>query len=171
MGRDLRVTIITFLILAGCVVLQSILPGWLSIVGVRPDFALIVLIFVALRRGSMVGQVAGFASGIVEDFASVSPLGFHMLLRSVIGFIAGLPAGNLFLDPLFMPILLTVIATIFKGLVSGLVSALFGLEASGFRYFAGRLWIEAACNALASPFLFALLGLFRIFKATDKEAV
>jgi rod shape-determining protein MreD len=170
MSGNLRVTVVTFLILAGCVLLQSTLLGWVAIGGVRPDLALIVLVFVALRRGAMVGQVAGFASGIVEDFASVSPLGFHMLLRAVIGYLAGLPAGNLFVDPLLMPILLTVIATIVKGLISGLVSALFALEASGFRYFAGRLWIEAGYNALLAPFVFALLGLLRIFKPADKEA-
>lgn len=169
MTRDLRVTVVTLLILAACVALQSTILGWIAIGGVRPDLALIVLVFVALRKGAMVGQVAGFASGIVEDFASVSPLGFHMLLGTVIGFLAGLPSGNLFVDPLAMPILLTVTATIVKGLVSGIVSALFGLEASGFRYFAGRLWIEAGYNALLSPFLFAALNLVRMFKQSEKQ--
>ncbi len=169
MTRDLRVTIVTFFIMAACVVLQSTVLSVIEIGGVRPDLALIVLVFVSLRRGAMVGQVAGFASGVVEDFASVSPLGFHMLLRAVIGFLAGLPSGNLFVDPLLMPILLTASATIVKGLVSGIVSALFGLEASGFRYFAGRLWIEAGYNALLSPFLFAVLGLLKMFKQAEKQ--
>jgi len=169
MGRDLKAILVAFVILAACVVLQSTVFRYIAIRGVRPDLALIVLVFVALRRGSMTAQVAGFAAGIVEDLVSVSPVGFHMLLRTVIGYLYGLLSGNVFLDPLLMPIVLTIVATILKGLVSGLVSLVFGLQASGFMYFAGRLWIEAGYNALAAPFLFALLNLLKVFKQAEKE--
>jgi hypothetical protein len=36
-------------------------------------------------------------------------------------------------------------------------------------YFAGRLWIEAGYNALAAPFMFALLNLLKVFKQAEKE--
>jgi rod shape-determining protein MreD len=169
MGRDLKATIVTFLILSACVVLQSTVFRYIAILDVKPDLALIVLIFVALRRGSMTAQVAGFASGIVEDLVSVSPVGFHMLLRTLIGALAGILSGNVFVDPLLMPIVMTIAATILKGIISGLVSLVFGLKESGFMYFAGRLWIEAGYNALAAPFLFALLNLLRVFKQADAE--
>ena len=169
MGRDLKAIVVAFVIIAACVVLQSTLLGHIAILGVRPDLALVVLVFVALRRGSMTAQVAGFASGLVEDLVSVSPVGFHMLLRTLIGFLYGLFSGNVFVDPLLMPIVLTIAATILKGLVSGLVSLVFGLKSSGFVYFAGRLWIEAGYNALAAPFLFALLNLLKVFKQADRE--
>ena len=169
MGRDFKAIFIAFVILAACVVLQSTILGRIAILGVRPDLALIVLVFVALRRGSMTAQVAGFASGIVEDLVSASPVGFHMLLRTLIGFLYGLFSGNVFVDPLLMPIVLTIVATILKGLISGIVSLVFGLQASGFLYFTGRLWIEAGYNALTAPFLFALLNLLKVFKQSDKE--
>jgi rod shape-determining protein MreD len=169
MGRDLKALVVAFVLLAACVVLQSTILGRIAILGVRPDLALIVLVFVALRRGSMTGQVAGFTSGIVEDLVSASPVGFHMLLRTLIGFLYGLFSGNVFVDPLLMPIVLTVVATILKGLISGIVSLVFGLKASGFLYFTGRLWIEAGYNALAAPFLFALLNLLKVFKQSEKE--
>jgi len=169
MGRDLRAIIVSVVILSACIVLQSTLFRFIAILDVRPDLALIVLVFVALRRGSMTGQVAGFASGIVEDMATVSPPGFHMLLRTLIGFLYGLFSGNVFVDPLLMPIVLTIAATILKGIISGLVSLVFGLKASGFIYFAGRLWIEAGYNALAAPFLFALLNLLKVFRQAEKE--
>jgi cell shape-determining protein MreD len=100
---------------------------------------------------------------------SASPVGFHMLLRTLIGFLYGIFSGNVFVDPLLMPIVLSIAATIIKGIISGLVSLLFGLQGSGFMYFAGRLWIEAGYNALAAPFLFALLNLLRVFKQAEKE--
>jgi rod shape-determining protein MreD len=169
MNRDFRVTLFTVLFLAIAVVLQSTVLGKIAIGGVRPDIALIVLVFASLRRGSMVGQVSGFASGILEDFMSVSPLGFHPLMRTVIGYVYGIFAGNVFVDPFLMPMILTVIATLIKGLLSGLISAVFGIASSGFLYFAGRIWIEVGYNAVLSPFLFALLNLLKIFKQAEKE--
>jgi rod shape-determining protein MreD len=169
MGRDLKAIAVAFAIIAACVVLQSTVFRYIAIRGVRPDLALVVLVFVALRRGSMTAQVAGFAAGIVEDLVSVSPVGFHMLLRTVIGFLYGLLSGNVFVDPLLMPIVLAIVATILKGLISGLVSLVFGLQSSGFMYFAGRLWIEAGYNAIAAPFVFALLNLLKVFKQAEKE--
>jgi len=169
MGRDLKAIVVTFLIMAACIALQSTILGKIAILGVRPDLALIVLVFVALRRGSMTAQVSGFAAGIVEDLVSASPVGFHMLLRTLIGFLYGIFSGNVFVDPLLMPIVLSIAATIIKGIIAGLVSLLFGLQGSGFMYFAGRLWIEAGYNALAAPFLFALLNLLRVFKQAERE--
>jgi len=168
-NREFRVTLSTIVALVICILLQSTILGKIAIRGVRPDLALIVLIFVAIRRGSMVGQVSGFAAGFLEDVMNVSPLGFHSLLRAVLGFISGLLAGNMFIDPFLMPIVLTVVATILKGFLSGIVSAIFGIASSGFITFTGRLWIEVGYNGVIAPFLFALLGLFKVFKQADKE--
>ena len=170
MNRDVRVTIVTVVLLVVCILLQSTILSRVALRGVRPDLALIVLVFVSLRRGSMVGQVSGFVTGFLEDLMNVSPLGFHSLLRAVLGFLFGLLSGNVFVDPFLMPMILTVVATILKGLLAGIVSAVFGVTASGFITFAGRLWIEVGYNGLLAPFLFALLGLFRVFKQAEKEA-
>ena len=169
MNRDLRVTIVTVIAMAVCIVLQSTILSRVAIRGVRPDLALIVLVFVSLRRGSMVGQVSGFATGFLEDLMNVSPLGFHSLMRTIIGFLYGLLSGNVFIDPFLMPIILAVVATLLKGLISGIVSALFGIASSGFITFTGRLWIEMGYNGVVAPFLFALLNLLRVFKPADKE--
>jgi rod shape-determining protein MreD len=169
MNRDFRVTFFTIVAMVICILLQSTILGKIAIRGVRPDLALIVLVFVSVRRGSMVGQVSGFATGFLEDLMNVSPLGFHSLMRTVIGFVYGLLSGNMFIDPILLPIILTVIATILKGIIAGIISAIFGIEASGFITFTGRLWIEVGYNGVIAPFFFALLNLFRVFKQADKE--
>lgn len=169
MNRDFRTIFFSVVTMAICILLQSTILNRVAIRGVRPDLALIVLIFVSMRRGPMVGQVSGFATGFLEDLMNVSPLGFHSLLRTVIGYVYGLLSGNVFIDPFLMPIVLTVIATILKGILAGIVSAVFGLAASGFITFTGRLWIEVGYNGVIAPFLFALLNLFKMFKQADKE--
>jgi len=169
MNRDLRTTIFTVAALVICILLQSTILGRIAIRGVRPDLAMLVLVFVSVRRGPMVGQVSGFASGFLEDLMNVSPLGFHSLLRTVIGYLFGLLSRNVFIDPFLMPIILAVVATLLKGLLSGVVSALFGIASSGFITFTGRIWIEMGYNGIVAPFLFALLNLFKVFKQADKE--
>jgi rod shape-determining protein MreD len=168
-NRDFRTTIFTVIALGFCILLQSTILGRVAIRGVRPDLAMLVLIFVSMRRGPMVGQVSGFVSGFLEDLMNVSPLGFHSLMRAVIGYVYGLLSGNVFVDPFLMPIILAVVATILKGLIAGIVSALFGIVSSGFITFTGRVWIEVGYNGIVAPFLFALLNLFKVFKQTDKE--
>ncbi len=169
MGKDFKVTIVTLVFMVAAVLLQSTILGKIAIDTVRPDLALIILVFVSLRKGSMVGQTTGFLSGILEDFMSVSPFGFHPLMRVVIGYLYGLFSGTVFVDPFLMPMILTVIATLIKGVISGLVSTVFGLSSSGFLYFTGRLWIEVGYNAVLAPFLFALLNLLKVFKQSEKK--
>ena len=169
MNRDLRTTVFTVVALVICIVLQSTILGRVAIRGVRPDLAMLVLVFVSIRRGPMVGQVSGFLTGFLEDLMNVSPLGFHSLLRTIVGYLFGLLSGNVFIDPFLMPIILAVVATLLKGLLSGVVSALFGIASSGFITFTGRIWIEMGYNGVVAPFLFALLNRFKVFKQADKE--
>lgn len=169
MDRDLRATLLAILLCAAAAVLQSTLLHWVALRGVKPDLALIILVFAAVRRGSMSGQVTGFVSGLVEDLVSLSPVGFHALIRTVVGFLYGRMEGNVFVDPILMPLLLTIIATVLKGVLSGLAVVLFSLAAPGFRAFAGPLWIELGYNAFLAPFVFGLLGLVRPLRAKEKD--
>jgi len=123
-NRDFRATFFTIVAMGICILLQSTILGRVAIRGVRPDLAMLVLVFVSLRRGPMVGQVSGFVSGFLEDLMNVSPLGFHSLLRTVIGYFFGLLSGNVFIDPFLMPIILAVVATLAMGAAVGLINGL-----------------------------------------------
>ena len=171
MSRDLKAFLLSSGLIALAVVLQSTLLHWVAVRGVIPDLGLIVLVFVAIRRGSMTAQLSGFASGVVEDVLSLSPLGFHAFIRTVVGFLYGLTEGSIFVDPIFMPVILIIIATLFKALISSLLVAFLSIPAAGFGVFAGPLWIELGYNAVLAPFLFALLGLLKALKPRDKERI
>jgi rod shape-determining protein MreD len=171
MDRDLKAILISSALLAAAVLLQSTLLRWVALKGVRPDLALIVMVFVAVRRGSMSAQLSGFLSGLAEDLLSLSPLGFHAMVRTTLGFLFGLTEGGLFMDPILVPVLLTLAATILKGLLGALLVVIFGIPAAGFRVFAGPLWIEAGYNLVLAPFLFAALRLISAFRPRDKERI
>jgi rod shape-determining protein MreD len=171
MAGTRRPLVVSLLLLAAAVLLQTTLLPYVAIRGVKPDLVLIILVFVSIRKGAMTGQVSGFAAGLVEDFLSLSPLGFHAFFRTCIGFFYGLTAGNIFIDPILMPPVLVIIATLFKGLVSSLLTAIFALPAIGFAAFHGPFWIELGYTAVLAPFCFAALGLFKALRPKDKDEV
>jgi rod shape-determining protein MreD len=169
MDRELKAILITTLLLGVAVLLQSTVLRWVALKGVKPDLALILLVFVAVRRGSMSAQTSGFLAGLLEDILSLAPVGFNALLRTLLGFFYGLTAGSIFVDPALMPVLLVLVATVLKGLASSLLVVIFRVPAPGFQIFAGPLWIEVGYNAVLAPFLFAPLRLLRALAPGEKE--
>ena len=135
----------------------------------KPDLALVILVFLAHRRGSMYGQIAGFAAGMIQDYLSLAPLGFHALIGTAIGFAYGITAGNVFADPIFVPMVFVAVATLVKGIIAAILGAIFGLDPAASTIASRHLWIELGYNAFLAPFLFAFLGIFRAMKSIERE--
>ena len=131
--------------------------------GATPDVALLLLVFSANQHGSLKGEVTGFGAGLLQDFLSLAPIGFHALIGTVLGFLAGLLKGKLFLDPILMPVLLAVVTTLLKAIFGAIVLAVFVPELVG-TVFSPKLGIEIGLNALIAPFLYGLLHLAGVFK-------
>ena len=170
MTRDQQATLLTLALMAVAVLLNSTALRFIAIRGVTPDLILILLMFLAVRRGSMSGQVAGFAIGIVEDLASVAPLGFNALLRTLLGFGGGLLHGYLFMDPFLLPFLLVTGVGIAKGLLAALAATAFAVTTD-----VGPLdvtfWIEVAYTGLLAPPIFYLLSRLRLLRPSKREAL
>ena len=169
MSREAKAIILSVVLLALAFLAQTTFFRVIAIRGVRPDLTFLLLVFVALRRGPMVGQLCGFAVGIAEDLVSLAPLGFHALLRTTTGFVYGRFLGNVYVDPLLIPVTYAAVGTLLKALAALILSEVFSVSASGFTLFAGPLWIELAWNAVLAPFVFALLGLVRLLRPVEKK--
>ncbi len=156
-------------ILSLSVILQSTLLEHIAVQGVKPDLCTIILVFVALRSGSMVGQLSGFATGIVQDVLSLTPLGFFSLIRTIIGYLYGLIQGSMFANSLFIPIVFVLSATLIKGLLIWIFTLIFTVASPGIVYFGAKFWIEVGYNSILAPFVFALLNLIRVFKVSERE--
>lgn len=169
MSREAKAILLSALLLGVSVLLQSTLLSRLSIGGVHPDLTFVVLMFVALRRGAMVGQLEGFAVGLAEDLVSLAPLGYNALLRLATGFLFGLFLGNVYVDPILIPVVFAAAGTLVKALLAILLEALFAVSSSGTAVFSGPLWIELGWNVVLAPFLFALLGLIKLLRPVDKQ--
>jgi rod shape-determining protein MreD len=170
MGTKIKAGIIGTVLIAFALILQSTLLRLIAIYDVIPDLSLIILIFLASRQGSMVGEVSGFATGLIEDFISLPmPIGFHALLKACIGFFFGFIEGGMIVDQFFMPILLILIATVLKVFLSWILTVVFPIGVMQFFLTDYRFYIELVYNAVFTPVLFRLLNLIPSFKIVEKE--
>ncbi len=124
---------------------------------ISPDLSLIILVYFSLRFGSSTSQFSGFASGLMEDFLSLSPLGFNCFIKTVIGFLTGLFHERLLMDPIIFPIITLIVVTIFKGVLSVLLIELFHISIDSVMVFSNGFFLEIVLNALLAPLIFQML--------------
>jgi len=79
----------TFTFLFVAVLVQVSILGAYTPLGGTPDVVLVLLISIALLRGSIFGAVAGFGAGLLIDIAHLGALGFTSLLLTLAGFWTG----------------------------------------------------------------------------------
>src|SRR5262245_65685953 len=92
--------------------MQSTIAPVLGSWTVVPDLPVVLVVLLALRRGSEVGCIIGFALGVAQDVIGGGPLGLHALSKSIVGFVAGdLPRWCLVTNPV-VPIVAAVAATV-----------------------------------------------------------
>ena len=89
----------------------SILGGY-SPLGGSADVLLVVLLSIALLRGSVFGAVAGFGAGLLLDVANLSTLGFTSLLLTIAGFWIGRYGETTARDRFHAPYLSVLVVTL-----------------------------------------------------------
>lgn len=158
----------TLLVLA-CVFVQSTWLGSVELWGVRPDLALLVLVWVSYKNGPVEGPFTGFISGLVEDCLSSSPLGFHAFMKTLVAWLSSLLHSAFAIDRIVLPLLLGAAATLGKAGATTILAALFRGGLRAYDFLSPALWVEVGYNALLSPPLFLLLRALSRFLVTSKE--
>ena len=72
----------------------------------RPDFALVLLVYGAIRWGAMRGAVLGFGLGILRDVLVLYALGLHALGMTILGYGTGKLRDTLYLSAPAVDVLL-----------------------------------------------------------------
>jgi rod shape-determining protein MreD len=70
-------------------ILQVSIFSDVVILGGSPDIVLVMLVCVALQRGSITGAIVGFGAGLVLDIATLGTLGVTSLLLTLAGYWIG----------------------------------------------------------------------------------
>ncbi|WP_294429943.1 rod shape-determining protein MreD [uncultured Treponema sp.] len=151
---------VSSLIILFFVVFETAILSNLMVLPAVPDLLLIVTLFVSVHNGRLFGVSSGFLSGLFLDFLSASPFGLNCLLRTIIGYVAGLFNKTLNMGGIFLPILIGFLATLLKVLLVGMISFVFVDSVVSYTLFSKEFLFEIAANSLLTPLVFKFLNLF-----------
>jgi rod shape-determining protein MreD len=153
-------------IIVVALLIQLTLINSITILGLKPDLIMVVVVVFSLLKGAKEGTVSGFASGLLQDIFSAGLLGINALAKTVIGFTCGILKEKIFHEHiLFLIPLITFIASLMQSILMFLLLHAFGIEynlAWGLKQVALP---EALYSSLLSPFIFlAINKLFQLIK-------
>ena len=165
----IRKPLVIFVILLVCALLETALLSNVVFLPVVPDLLLLVVLYISVQNGSLTGEATGFVSGLLLDFLTAAPLGLNCLLRTLLGFFAGLFHDVLNISKIMIPAMLALIATIAKGIIIGFISFFFPNGVITYDLFSASFGMELLFNVILAPLVFAFLSLFSSFLISDKE--
>ena len=121
-------TTVAIMIFGGGLAQTSFAPE-LRAGGIAPDFPLIVVALLALRRGPELGCVAGFAAGLLQDATGGGLLGAQALTKALIGFLVGSADGRLWVANPLVQVPGLVVLSIAEGIARYALLQLFRFPA------------------------------------------
>ena len=132
--------------------LQTTVAPNIRILGANPDFALIIIVCVALMKGSETGAVFGFLIGMLTAIALMEPFGLSAFVFVLVGYFAGRYAETADLSAGFAPLLTTFAATLVANTLFAMAQFLLERQVP-IGFFLGRVLIPSLIinTLLAAP--------------------
>lgn len=103
--------------------LDSTFSPKLSILGVRPDITLIVLIYLGVFRGQIEATLVGFSAGFIQDVHAASHFGVFAFTRSVVSFLVGYSCGRVVTENLLVQSFIMFAASFLNNLLYCLLTS------------------------------------------------
>lgn len=159
-------TLLKGAIIVVALLIQLTLINSITILGLKPDLIMVVVVVFSLLRGAKEGTISGFASGLLQDIFSTGLLGMNALAKTVIGFFCGIIKEKIFCEHiLFIIPVITFIASFMQSILMFFLLRAFGIE-YGLAWSLKQVALpEALYSSLLSPFIFlAINKLFQMIK-------
>ena len=137
--------------------LQTTVAPNIRILGANPDFALIIVVCVALLRGSEAGAIFGFLTGTLVSIALMEPFGLSAFVFVLVGFLVGRYAETADLSAGVAPLVSVFAATFIAGVLLAMAQFLLARQVP-LGFFLGRVLVPALIlnTLLAAPFFLAV---------------
>ena len=100
------------LLVFAAALLQVTVVATLDVGGGAPDLLLVLLVALALLRGSIVGAGAGFFGGLLVDTTTLETLGLTSLLLTLVGYWVGRYGETTGRDRAHAPVLSVLVVTV-----------------------------------------------------------
>jgi rod shape-determining protein MreD len=154
-----RRTFAWFAVIVTGLLLQSTLfapPNGFTLAGARPDLMYMITIVLAMLEGPASGAVAGFASGMAEDFLLNFPKGITALTLTLLGYVVGRLRQYIVTPSPLLPVILVAGGTVGGELFHGLVGFLLNEHVRAI-YLVRTSLLSAAYNAILTPIFYPVL--------------
>lgn len=146
--------------MVAALLIQSTLAELISVQQIKPDFVLIVLVFMSLSDGHIMGTTFGFLSGWIQDVYAPQYLGLNALCKSIVGFFVGYGSGGVIESNLVVQGIILFVATLFHDALYFLIYS--WNTADGYGWYLLRYGLPTALyTTIAGVLVFSLLSLRR----------
>ena len=145
-----RTTFVAIAVLTG-VVLQTTVLSEIRLLGARPELMYLIATLVAFYDAPESGAIAGFASGMAQDFLMNQPKGITALVLTLLGWIVGLLRPFIVSGSPYVPIFVVAVATFAGQVFYGLVAFLLGQFDVTPLYLLRVAGLSAVYNGLLTP--------------------
>lgn len=147
---------IFMILVLGIIVLQATALNFISIIGIKPDIVLIVVILSGFLRGTRQGAFWGFVIGALQDLVIGGYFGINTLTKMIAGYLGGLGAGRLYRDNRVIASGLTWFCTLGAQSVHYLLLILVDVYVPFVTAYVNIILVEAFYNALVVLVIYGL---------------
>jgi rod shape-determining protein MreD len=142
------------------IALQAVFTSRFTVLGVTADVFLIFPVLVGMSRGSLVGAVFGFVSGLLADVIFMDPIGLRTLIYLLVGYLSGRYAEWMPPYSAWVVVALTAVATLLGQSTYAIFQFITGNKAP----FLSMIWRQVLPAAAVNGLLVAplYLGLARL---------
>jgi rod shape-determining protein MreD len=152
-----RRTLLLTVVVLSALLLQTTVFADIRLFGARPELMFLLTIAFGVLEGPASGAVAGFASGMSQDFLLNQPKGITALTLVLVGYAIGMLRQYIVSPSPVLPVFLVAGGTFVGVVFYGVVSFLLGQLDTSWWYLFRVAALSAVYNAILTPLLFPIL--------------
>jgi cell shape-determining protein MreD len=157
--RALNTPILIFLVIIGIAIQSSLFSSW-PLNYFQPDFALLAVVWCALRRNFGEGGIITLIVANASEIHSAAPQGIHLMSYMAV-FLLMRAASKFFVIPnLFSYAMFTLVSSMIWKIVGLFILHLLGASANQWRHTVTYLFLDASVGAAYSLWVFRWLEKF-----------
>lgn len=136
--------------------LQTTLFGHISIMSIKPNTTIILIVSFAFMRGEIEGGLIGLFAGFLVDSFFGDFIGLNLLICFFIGFLAGKLFKEYYKNVIYIPVLLVAIFDFFYGVMFFFFNILLRGEPNIFHFLKNIIIPEVLYTSLFSIILYKI---------------
>jgi rod shape-determining protein MreD len=159
--------LVLLLLLAGALILQTTVLDYVSVLGIKPDLVMLIVVLNGFLLGTREGAFLGYAAGILEDLFAGGFIGLNALSKMAAGYLAGMAGLRLFRENTLVATGVVFLSTFAGNSVYYILLNMVGIKVPPFYAFFRVIIPVAVYTSLLTPLFFRRI--FRFVQLRDRD--